>query len=46
MSPKYLSVIIPRATRRYSSRNVNNIPLVRANNKYFMNNFFRSTITE
>ena len=46
MSPKYLSVIIPRATRRYSSRNVNNIPLVRANNKYFMNNFFPSTKTE
>ena len=46
MSPKYLSDIIPSTTRRYSSRNVNNIPLVRANNKYFMNNFFPSTKTE
>ena len=31
MSPKYLSDIIPSTTRRYSSRNANNIPLVRAN---------------
>ena len=46
MSPKYLSDIIPSTTRRYSSRNVNNIPLVRANNNYFMNIFFPSTITE
>ena len=46
MSPKCLSDIIPSFTRRYSSRNVNNIPLVRANNDYFMNIFFPSTITE
>ena len=46
MSPKYLSDIIPSTTRRYSSRNENNIPLVRANNNYFMNTFFPSTITE
>ena len=46
MSPKYLSGIIPSTTRRYSSRNANNIPLVRANNNYFMNTFFPSTITE
>ena len=46
MSPKYLSDIIPSTTRRYSSRNQNNIPLVRANTNYFMNIFFSSTITE
>ena len=46
MSPKYLSDIIPSTTRRYSSRNANNIPLVRANTNYFMNTFFPSTITE
>ena len=46
MSPKYLSDKIPSTTRRSSSRNVNNIPLVRANNNYFMNMFFPSTITE
>ena len=46
MSPKYLSDIIPSTTRRYSSRNSNNISLVRANTNYFMNTFFPSTITE
>ena len=46
MSPKYLSNIIQRITRRYSSRNANNIPLVRANTNYFMNTFLPSTITE
>ena len=46
VSPNYSSDIIPRFTRRYSSRNPNNIPLVRANNYYFMNTFFPSTITE
>ena len=47
ISPKYLSDIIPSTTRIYSSRNANNIPLVRANNNYyFMNTFFPSTITE
>ena len=46
MSPKYLSDVIPNTTRRYSSRNENNIPLVRVNNNYFMNTFFPSTITE
>ena len=46
MSPKYLSDIIPSTTRRYSSRNENNIPLVRVNNSNFMNTFFLSTITE
>ena len=46
MSPKYLSDIIPSTTRRYSSRNENNIPLVRVNNNYFMSTFFPSTITE
>ena len=46
MSPKYLSNIVPSTTRRYSSRNANNIPLVRANTNYFMNTFFPSTITE
>ena len=45
MSPKYLTDIIPSTTRRYSSRNENNIPLVRVNNTYFMNTF-PSTITE
>ena len=46
MSPKYLSDIIASTTRRYSSRNENNILLVRVNNNYFMNTFFPSTITE
>ena len=46
ISPKYLFDIIPSTTRRYSSRNENNIPLVRVNNNYFMNTFFPSTITE
>ena len=46
MSLKYLSDIIPSTTRRYSSGNANNIPLVRANNYYFMNTLFPSTITE
>ena len=46
MSPKHLSYIIPSTNRRYSSRNANNIPLVRANTNYFMNIFFPSTITE
>ena len=44
MSPKYLSYIIPSTTRRYSSRNGNNIPLVRVNNNFFMNTFFPSII--
>ena len=39
MSPEYLSDIVPSTTRRYSSRNANSIPLVRVNNKYFMNTF-------
>ena len=46
MSPKYLRDIIPSTTRRYSSRNANNIPSVRVNNNQFMNTFFLSTITE
>ena len=46
MSPKYLSDIIPSTTRRYSSRNANNIPLVRVDNNYFMNTFFPSTVTK
>ena len=46
MSPAYLSDIIPSTTRRCSSRNANNIPLVRVNTNYFMNTFFPSTITE
>ena len=46
MSPKYLSDIIPSTTRKNSSRNANNIPLVRVDDNYFMNTFFPSTITE
>ena len=46
MSLKYLSDIIPSTTGRYSSRNTNNIPLVRVNNNYFTRTFFPSTITE
>ena len=46
MLPKYLSDIIPSTNRRYYSKNGNNIPLVRANNNYFMNSFLPSTITE
>ena len=46
MSPKYLSDTIPSTTRRYFSRNANNIPLVSGNNNYFTNTFFPSTITE
>ena len=32
--------------RKYSSRNANNVPLVRINNNYFMNTFFPSATTE
>ena len=46
MSPKYLSDVIPSTTRRYSSRNANNDPLVIANTNYFMDTLFPSTITE
>ena len=46
MSPKYLSGITPSTTRRYFSRNANNILLVRVYNNYFMDTFFPSTITE
>ena len=46
MSPKYLSDVIPSTTRRYSSRDANDIPLVRANTNYFMNTFFPTTITK
>ena len=46
MSPKYSSDVIPSTTRRYASRNVNSIPLVRVNKNYFMNTFFPSTIPE
>ena len=49
MLRKYLRDTIPSTTRRYSSRNASvffNIPLVRANDNYFMNTFFPSTITE
>ena len=35
-----------RSTRRYFLRNVNNIPLVRVKNDFFMNTFFASAITE
>ena len=45
-SHKYLSDTIPSSTRRYSSRDANNISLVRVNNNYFMNTPFPSTITE
>ena len=46
MSPKHLSDIISSTTRRYASRNTKNIPSVRVNNNYFMDNFFPYTITE
>ena len=46
MSFKHWSDIIPSTTRRYSSRNANNIPLVRVNNNYLLNTFFPSIITE
>ena len=46
MSPKFSSYIIPSTTRRYASRNGNNIPLVRLNSNYFMNTFFQTTISE
>ena len=46
MSPKYLNDIIPSTTKKYSSRNANNIPLVRANTNYFMDTFFPSTLTQ
>ena len=46
MSPKYINDIIASTTRRYSSRNSNNIPLVRVNNNYLMNTFFSSTISD
>ena len=43
MPPKYLSDIISSTTRRYTSKNANNIPLVRVNNNYFMSTFLSST---
>ena len=46
MSPIYFSDIIPSTTRRYASRNVNNIPLVRVNNNYFKKTSFLSAIME
>ena len=46
MSPKYLSDIIPSTTRRSSSRNANDIPLVRARNNCFINTLFLPTIAE
>ena len=46
MPLKYLSEIIISTTRRYVSRNSNNIPLVRVSNNYFMNTFFQSIIKE
>ena len=46
MSPKHLSDIISSTTRRSASRNTKNIPSVRVNNNYFMDNFFPYTITE
>ena len=45
-SPKFLSDITPRTTRRYASRYTNNIPLVRVSDNYFMNTFFPSRTTE
>ena len=46
MSPNHLRDIISSTTRRYASRNTKNIPSVRVNNNYFMDNFFPYTITE
>ena len=43
---RYLSDIIPSTTRRYYSRNANNIPWVRVNKNYFMKIFSLSTIIE
>ena len=43
---RYLSDIIPSTTRRYYSRNANNIPWVRVNKNYFMKIFSPSTIIE
>ena len=43
MPPKYLSDIISSTTRRYTSKNANNIPVVRVNNNYFMSTFLSST---
>ena len=43
---RYLSDIIPSTTRRYYSRNANNIPWVKVNNNYFMKIFSPSTIIE
>lgn len=45
MSSKYLISTIPSITRRYASRNANNMSSVRFS-KYFINNFFPSTVTE
>ena len=46
MSPRYLSNIIPGTTRRYTSKNVNNILIVGVNNIHFMNIFFPYTTIE
>ena len=45
MSSKYLISTIPSITRRYASRNANNMSSVRFS-KYFINTFFPSTVTE
>ena len=45
-SPKYSSDIIPGTIRRYTSRNADNVPLVRVNNNCVINTLFPSTITE
>ena len=46
VSPKYLSDIFLTTTRRYASRNANNILLVRVSNNYFMNTFFPSVLSK
>ena len=46
MPTKCLSDIIPSTARRYASTNANKIPIVRANNDYFWDTFFPSTVTE
>ena len=45
-SPPYLYQLIPKPLTSYSTRNSENLPLIKANHTFFKNTFFPSTIIE
>ena len=45
-SPKYLSKLIPVRNSLYTTRNAENIPLLKTDHAFFKNSFFPSTIIE